>query len=86
MYEVYSTSCCINWLIVQTILIGCYTFVLFSLALQPSAGYGLLVTRGFLITQNDAGCMWQILCNDSFMESRLSGILNKIRAIIVTDL
>jgi hypothetical protein len=27
---------------------------LFSLALQPSAGYGLLVTRSFLITQNDA--------------------------------
>jgi hypothetical protein len=36
-----------------------YTFIntyyyLFSLALQPSAGYGLLVTRGFLITHNDA--------------------------------
>jgi hypothetical protein len=28
--------------------------LLFSLALQPSAGYGLLVTRGFLITHNDA--------------------------------
>jgi hypothetical protein len=27
---------------------------LFSLALQPSAGYGLLVSRGFLITHNDA--------------------------------
>jgi hypothetical protein len=27
---------------------------LFYLALQPSAGYGLLVLRGFLITHNDA--------------------------------
>jgi hypothetical protein len=25
-----------------------------SLALQPSAGYGLLVSRGFLITHNEA--------------------------------
>jgi hypothetical protein len=34
----------------------------FSLALQPSAGYGLLVSRGFLITHNDApqsvGLLW----------------------------
>jgi hypothetical protein len=28
--------------------------LLLSMALQPSAGYGLLVTRGFLITHNDA--------------------------------
>jgi hypothetical protein len=28
--------------------------LLFSLALQPSAGYGLIVTRGFLITHNEA--------------------------------
>jgi hypothetical protein len=27
--------------------------LLFSLTLQPSAGYGLLVTRGFLITHSD---------------------------------
>jgi hypothetical protein len=31
-------------------------------ALQPSAGYGLLVSRGFLITHNDApqsvGLLW----------------------------
>jgi hypothetical protein len=37
-------------------------FVLVSLALQPSAGYGLLVLRGFLITHNDAqksvGLLW----------------------------
>jgi hypothetical protein len=36
--------------------------LLFSLALQPSAGYDLLVTRGFLITQNEAtqlvGLLW----------------------------
>jgi hypothetical protein len=36
-------------------------FCLFSLALQPSAGYGL-VSRGFLITNNDAphsvGLLW----------------------------
>jgi hypothetical protein len=40
-----------------------YTYVLlFSLALQPSTGYGLLVTRGFLITHNDplqsVGLLW----------------------------
>jgi hypothetical protein len=33
-----------------------------SLDLQPSAGYGLLVSRGFLITHNDAsqsvGFLW----------------------------
>jgi hypothetical protein len=33
-----------------------------SLALQPSAGYGLQVPRGFVITQNDApqsvGILW----------------------------
>jgi hypothetical protein len=37
-------------------------FLLFSLALQPSVGYGLLVTGGFLITHNDAphsvGLLW----------------------------
>jgi hypothetical protein len=34
----------------------CYYLLitLSSLALQPSAGYGLLVSRGFLITHNDA--------------------------------
>jgi hypothetical protein len=36
--------------------------LLFSLALQPSAGYGLLVSRSFLITHNDApqsvGLLW----------------------------
>jgi hypothetical protein len=36
--------------------------ILFPLALQPSAGYGLLVTRGFLITLNEppqsAGLLW----------------------------
>jgi hypothetical protein len=40
-----------------------YAYMLFvSLALQPSAGYCLLVTRGFLITHNDApqsvGLLW----------------------------
>jgi hypothetical protein len=28
--------------------------LLFSMALQPSAGYGLLVSRRFLTTHNDA--------------------------------
>jgi hypothetical protein len=36
--------------------------LLFSLDLQPSAGYGLLLSRGFLITHNDApqsvGLLW----------------------------
>jgi hypothetical protein len=36
--------------------------LLLSLVLQPSAGYGLLVSRGFLITHNDAsqsvGLLW----------------------------
>jgi hypothetical protein len=31
-----------------------YYYYYYYLALQLSAGYGLLVTRGFLITQNDA--------------------------------
>jgi hypothetical protein len=38
------------------------SLLLFFLALQPNAGYGLLVSRGFLITQNDApqsvGLLW----------------------------
>jgi hypothetical protein len=29
-------------------------YYLFSLALEPSSGYGLLVTRGYVITHNDA--------------------------------
>jgi hypothetical protein len=37
-------------------------YLLFSLALQPSAGYGLPVLLGFLITHNDApqsvGLLW----------------------------
>jgi hypothetical protein len=37
-------------------------FILFSLALQPSAGYGLLISRGFLFTHKDApqsvGLLW----------------------------
>jgi hypothetical protein len=37
-------------------------YLLFSLALQPSAGYGFLVSRCFLITHNDApqsvGLLW----------------------------
>jgi hypothetical protein len=36
--------------------------LLYSLALQPSAGYGQLVPRGFVITHNDAphsvGHLW----------------------------
>jgi hypothetical protein len=40
----------------------CYNLLLFSLALQPSAGYGLLVARGFVITHTDApqsvGLLW----------------------------
>jgi hypothetical protein len=41
---------------------GYLIYLLFSLALQPSAGYGLLVSRGSLITHNDApqsvGLLW----------------------------
>jgi hypothetical protein len=37
-------------------------YLLFSLALQAIAGYGLLISRGFLITHNDApqlvGLLW----------------------------
>jgi hypothetical protein len=40
----------------------CLFIYLFSPALQSSAGYGLLVSRGFLITHNDApqsvGLLW----------------------------
>jgi hypothetical protein len=39
-----------------------FIVLLFSVTLQPSAGYGLLVSRGFLITHNDApqsaGLLW----------------------------
>jgi hypothetical protein len=38
-----------------------YLLLLFSLALQLSAGYGLLVSRGFLITQNDAPQLVRLL-------------------------
>jgi hypothetical protein len=38
---------------ITNILITFFYFLL-NLALQPSAGYGLLVSRGFLITHNDA--------------------------------
>jgi hypothetical protein len=31
-----------------------FVYYLFSLALQPSASYGLVVSRGFLNTHNDA--------------------------------
>jgi hypothetical protein len=38
------------------------THIIFFLVLQPRAGYGLLVSRGFLITHNDAphsvGLLW----------------------------
>jgi hypothetical protein len=41
-----------------------YKILLFSLAVQPSAGYGLVVSRGFLIIHNDApqsvGLLWTI--------------------------
>jgi hypothetical protein len=33
---------------------NCKLLLLFSLAVQPSVGYGLLVSRGFVITHNDA--------------------------------
>jgi hypothetical protein len=36
--------------------------LLFSLALQPSAGYGLLASRSFLITHNDAPQSVGLLC------------------------
>jgi hypothetical protein len=40
----------------QRILLNIFEqiYFFFSLALQPSAGYGLLVSRGFLITHKDA--------------------------------
>jgi hypothetical protein len=48
-----------------TFIRACHLYMflhLFSLALQPSADYGLLATRGFLITHNDApqsvGPLW----------------------------
>ena len=43
-------------------VISIYFYLLFSVALQPSAGYGLFVPRGVLITHNDApqsvGLLW----------------------------
>jgi hypothetical protein len=47
---------------VSSILCKIYYYYVFSMAVQPSAGYGLLVSRGFLITQNDppqsVGLLW----------------------------
>jgi hypothetical protein len=44
------------------IIIIIIIITIISLALQPSAGYGLLVTGGFVITHNDApqavGLLW----------------------------
>jgi hypothetical protein len=56
---IYGTTrlfgCLFSWFVVVVV-------VVVSLALQPSAGYGLLVTRSFLITHNDApqsvGLLW----------------------------
>jgi hypothetical protein len=48
-----------SWLFAMTD--GSTIVVLFSLALQPSAGYGLLVSRGFLITHDaphSVGLLW----------------------------
>jgi hypothetical protein len=44
----------LNILKLFIIIIIIIIILLFSLAPQPSAGYGLLVTRGFLISHNDA--------------------------------
>jgi hypothetical protein len=50
---IHSNSCSIVY--VKYIFGSQYSFIfLFSLALQPSAGYGLIVSRGFLIKNNDA--------------------------------
>jgi hypothetical protein len=44
------------------VFIRCHIYCFFPLALQPSAGYDLIVSWGFLITQNDApqsvGPLW----------------------------
>jgi hypothetical protein len=51
-----------NFYVGLTSIMNYYYYLLFSLALQPSAGYDLLVSRGFLITHNDApqsvGLLW----------------------------
>jgi hypothetical protein len=48
------------YITVKILHVGDYV-VSFSLALQPSAGYGLLVSRGVLITHNtvqSVGLLW----------------------------
>jgi hypothetical protein len=37
---------------------------MFTLALQPSVGYGLLVLRGFLITRSDAPQSVELLVDE----------------------
>jgi hypothetical protein len=49
-------------IIIIIIIINIIIIIVIILVLQPSAGYGLLVSRGFLITQNDVpnsvGHLW----------------------------
>jgi hypothetical protein len=48
-------------IVIQLILTQNYYLFNISLALQPSAGYGLLVSRGFLITHDapqSVGLLW----------------------------
>jgi hypothetical protein len=44
-----------------------YYICKFSLSLKPSAGYGLLIARGFMITHNDAPQSGQLWMSDQLI-------------------
>jgi hypothetical protein len=44
----------LNYIYICILFMNCYFYLLITLALQPSAGYGLLISQCFLITHNDA--------------------------------
>jgi hypothetical protein len=67
--------------------------LLFSLALQPSVGYGLLVSRGFFLTHNDApqsvGLLWssdQLVADNTQHTQQTSAPPVEFEPMIAVDL
>jgi hypothetical protein len=55
LYRHFTISANLNVLeLTNCVLLIRSNYLLFAMGLQPSVGYGLLVSRGFLITHNDA--------------------------------
>jgi hypothetical protein len=59
-------------IVINLLLLLLLLLLLFPLALQPSAGYGLLVSRGFLITHNDAPQSVGFLCTSNQLVAETS--------------